>query len=113
MLDVVSKTCIHHGCKIQPIFGLIDKMATHCVKHKSCEMTDVINKSCIHPGCKIQPNFGLYDKKQTHCSAHKSDKMTDVTSIKCKSCNLFGVKKPVITYVVTVALQHEAPRKRV
>jgi plastocyanin len=92
MVDVISKTCIHEGCKKQPTFNVEgETKALFCSIHKKEGMVNVRSKTCIHEGCKKQPTFNVEgETKALFCSIHKKEDMVDVIS---KTCIHEGCKK--------------------
>jgi hypothetical protein len=87
MVDVKNKTCIHEGCKKQPVFNVEgETKALYCSQHKLEGMVNVKSKTCIHEGCKKQPVFNVEgETKALYCSQHKLEGMVDVNNKTCKS----------------------------
>jgi hypothetical protein len=55
MVDVKNKTCIHEGCKKQPVFNVEgEAKALYCALHKQEGMVDVKNKTCKNEWCLTQ-----------------------------------------------------------
>jgi hypothetical protein len=38
MINVKNKTCLNENCLIRPTYGLKEKKAQYCLKHKTLEM---------------------------------------------------------------------------
>ena len=87
MVIVVSKPCVHYGCKTLPVYNIDgETKALYCFAHKEDGMVDVINKKCIDPDCEKQPNYNEQGQtKALYCSAHKEDGMVNVVSKTCKT----------------------------
>jgi hypothetical protein len=85
MVDVRHPTCIHTGCKKQPLFNAEgETKGIYCSAHKLDGMVDVRHPTCIHAGCKKHPAFNTEgETKGIYCSAHKFDGMVDVINPTC------------------------------
>ena len=82
--------CKENGCNLNCGFGLIDKKATHCSKHKSEGMVNVSSKKCIIEGCQKEASFKQQKtKKRTHCSEHKLDGMDSTKNRRCLEKNCY------------------------
>ena len=97
MIDVVSKTCDHEGCRKNPTYGFPGGKPTRCKPHATPDMIDVKNRKCKL--CNKQPTFGL-NNIATHCIEHKTEDMTDVKHIRelcihpnCTKRPSYGVDK--------------------
>ena len=79
-VNVISKTCIHEGCKTTPTYNYESKTnALHCSVHKKGGMINVISKTCKHEGCKTQPSFNFENEtKALFCCVHREDGMVNV-----------------------------------
>ena len=73
MVNLISKTCIHEGCKTRPIYNYKNKTnALFCSVHKQDGMINVISKTCTHKGCKTLPSHNFEGKtKSLFCLVHK------------------------------------------
>jgi hypothetical protein len=87
MVNVISKTCIHEGCKTRPIYNVEGQTkALYCSVHKKEGMVNVKDKTCIHEGCKTQPIYNVEGQtKALYCSIHKKEGMVNVKNKTCKS----------------------------
>ena len=85
MINVVSKTCEHPGCKTIPIYNIASsKVARFCALHKSADMINVKDKTCEHSGCKTLPVYNIAGSKEARfCASHKS---ADMINVKAKTC---------------------------
>jgi hypothetical protein len=85
MVNVISKTCIHEGCKRQPHYNNEgETKSLYCSEHKKYGMVDVKSKTCIHDGCKTRPNYNNDgETKPLYCSEHKKDGMVNVINKRC------------------------------
>jgi hypothetical protein len=55
MVNVKGHTCIHEGCKIQPVFNNEgETKALYCSKHKIEGMVNVISQTCKNEWCLTQ-----------------------------------------------------------
>jgi hypothetical protein len=105
MVNVISKTCIHEGCKKIPIYNTEgEKKPLYCSEHKKEGMVNVISKTCIHEGCKKIPIYNTEcEKRPLYCSEHKNEGMVNVISKTCihdgcktqPNYNNEGEKKPL------------------
>jgi hypothetical protein len=95
MVNVISKTCIHPDCKIQPRYNKEgETKGLYCATHKKEGMVDVINKTCIHPDCTKQPTYNNEgETKALFCLTHKKDGMVNVKSKTCihQDCKIIPV----------------------
>jgi len=91
MINVISKTCEHEGCKTQPIYNNEGELkARFCNEHKEIGMVDVKDKTCEHEGCKTQPIYNNEGElKARFCNEHKEIGMVD---LKHKTCEHEGCK---------------------
>ena len=80
LLAVISKNCIHEGCKTKPTYNVEGgTKALYCSLHKKEGMVNVKDKKCIHEGCKTQPVFNVEgETKALYCSVHKKEGMVNV-----------------------------------
>jgi hypothetical protein len=87
MVNVISKTCLHEGCKIRPIYNKEgETKALYCSAHKKEGIVNVKDKTCLHEGCKIRPNYNKEgETKALYCSEHKKEGMVDVKHETCKT----------------------------
>jgi hypothetical protein len=85
MVDIVSKRCMHNGCKTMPVFAFPrDARPSFCAAHKQDAMVDIVSKRCLYEGCIKHCAFGFAgDTKPSFCAAHKHDKMVNVKSKMC------------------------------
>jgi hypothetical protein len=85
MINVISKLCIHSGCKTQPTYnyeGITTPL--YCGVHKLDGMIPLKHKHCIYPNCKITPSYNKKgEKTPLYCSIHKLDNMCNVISKVC------------------------------
>jgi hypothetical protein len=87
MVDIISKTCIHTGCKTHPVFNYEGKTKRlYCNLHKLEGMVNTISKTCIHTDCKTRPVFNYEGKtKGLYCNMHKLEGMVNIKNKTCKS----------------------------
>ena len=92
MIDVKHKTCIHIGCKKQPVFNIEGEITPRfCVEHKEIGMIDIKHKKCQYTDCKKRPTFNIEGEIcPRFCTDHKEIEMINVVS---KTCQYNGCKK--------------------
>ena len=92
MVNVITPTCIHEGCKKIPAYNQEgETKGVYCAEHKKEMMVDVITPTCIQEGCRIRPYYNKEgETKGIYCSLHKTEGMIDV---KNKTCIEYGCKK--------------------
>ena len=85
MADVISKKCIHEGCKTRPNYNVEgETKALYCLDHKIDGMVNVKSKTCIHNGCKTTPNYNVEgEKKGLYCLMHQLKGMVNVIGKLC------------------------------
>jgi plastocyanin len=83
MVDVVSKRCIHPGCKKRSTFNKEGEHPIYCATHRQEGMINVTGKRCIHPDCKKQPNYNKEGERPIYCGLHRQEGMINVTGKRC------------------------------
>ena len=92
-LKICSKWCVELGCKTTANFGIYGQKPSHCVTHKTDDMSDLKNKRCEESGCKTSARFGIKDTFISHCKTHKTAEMVPLYGT-CKKCT----KKPSFNF---------------
>ncbi len=110
MEDVITKRCIHNGCKKGPCFGLEWKKPTHCLQHALDKMENVKSKRCQHIDCTKVPNFGFESKNAIYCKQHSLEGMWNVKCLQCKHSECkkqptYGIELKKPTYCIDHALE--------
>ncbi len=75
-VDLINKKCV--SCDRQSKYCVTgEKTATHCVDHKSYNMSSLYRYTC--KSCDKRPSYNLPgESKPIYCKDHKSDEMIDV-----------------------------------
>jgi hypothetical protein len=85
MVNVISKTCIHPNCRVQPFYNVAgESKALYCATHKLDGMVNIKDKTCIYPNCKTRPIYNVRGETPAlYCATHKLDGMVNVKDKTC------------------------------
>jgi len=91
MDDVVTKKCLHDGCKTHPCCNYPGNTTRlYCVEHRKDGMERITYKKCSYNNCTKQPSFGKPGTKPTRCSEHQESGMLNLVNKHCQyegGCN--------------------------